>query len=99
MDIVCVKFFIQAFHIGLAFFLFCIGVFLFLKKKSFHRLCFLIGLFFMGAYRHQLFISDIEKAWSLYRNAIFIDLGMMFLFLAFLLSTRGEAGAKRRQVN
>jgi len=88
MFMIALKFYIQMFHIALLFIFFCIALYNFLKEKNIIRLCFLLGIYFIGAFRPQLYITENTSKLYLYANAIFIDIGITIIFIAYIILLR-----------
>ena len=84
MFMIILRFYIIMFHIALLFILFCIASYYFLKDRNFIRLCFLAGIFFIGAFRPQLYIVETQSLLYLYANAIFVDIGIIIIFIAYI---------------
>ena len=91
MFYIALKFYIKIFHGSLLFILFFTCVYLFIKKKSIIRFLFLIGIFFFGAFRPQLYITDINNLSYLYANALFIDIGVLCVFISYIIAIKRGA--------
>ena len=90
MPLILLRFYIQMFHIGLLFILFCVSLYWFLKDKNVIRFCFLAGIYFIGAFRPQLYIVEGKSLFYLYLNALFVDIGVIFLFVSQFIATKGR---------
>jgi hypothetical protein len=90
MFMILLRFYIIMFHIALLFILFCIALYYYLKDRNLIRLCFLVGIFFIGAFRPQLYIVGTPNLLYFYANALFVDIGIIIIFIAYIKLLRNK---------
>lgn len=91
---ILLKFYIRIFHVALLFIIFWTSVYYFLKHKTRINFFFLLGFFFLGAFRPIIYVTENSNFWYLHANALFIDLAAIFIFIAFIMIQKKHYGKK-----